>query len=82
MKKFLIAVTAAALIGAPLGSVASARSTSPDVTVKQTTKHKKQRSHVTTDGYYSPGIPKSDPGRYSNLPGKDREQSKAYIQDH
>lgn len=44
--------------------------------------HAKRHHHVTADGYYRPGIPRHDPGRYSNLPGKDAAYSKAYIQDH
>jgi hypothetical protein len=42
----------------------------------------KTHRHVTTDGYYTPGIPRHDPGRYSNLPDKDALNSKAYIQNH
>lgn len=48
---------------------------------KHLAKAKHYRHHVTSDGYYALGIPKRDPGRYSNLPGKDAQQSKAYIQD-
>lgn len=79
MKKFIIAVAAVAL----MGSVASAQTvrTEHSVTVKKKHFKKHHRMHAR-DGYYRPGIPTRDPGRYSNLPGKDAANSKAFIQDH
>ncbi|MFA6266166.1 MAG: hypothetical protein WC670_10705 [Pseudolabrys sp.] len=74
MKTFICAALAAVL----LSGTAYAGSTT-------TTKHHakiKRHHHLSADGYYRPGIPTRDPGRYSNLPGKDALYSKAYIQDH
>jgi hypothetical protein len=70
MKVFLIAALSTVL----LSGTALARTTH-DAKIKT-------NRHVTTHGYYTPGIPRHDPGRYSNLPGKDKLNSKAYIQDH
>ena len=70
MKAFLIAALSAVLLSG---------------TALAGTKHHakiKTHHHVTTHGYYTPGIPRHDPARYSNLPGKDELNSKAYIQDH
>lgn len=78
MKKLIVAVAAVVL----MGSVASAQTVKTDQTVTVKKKqYKKHRSHVYS-GYYEPGIPKHDPGRYRNLPGKDADYSKAFIQDH
>lgn len=78
MKKIIVAVAAVVL----MGSVASAQTVRSEQTVTVKKKHyKKYRSHAA-DGYYRPGIPRHDPGRYSNLPGKDATYSKAFIQDH
>lgn len=71
MKAIIVGIFTIAL----MSGAASARD-------KHHAKIKHHRHHVTSDGYYAPGIPKRDPGRYSNLPGKDAQQSKAYIQDH
>ena len=72
MKKLIIAAVATALVAGVAPAVAAGK------------KHdvKRYHHHVTRDGYYVPGIPKRDPGRYSNLPGKDAQYSKAYIRDH
>lgn len=70
MKVFLIAALSAIMLSGP--ALADATHVAKF----------KRHHHVTTDGYYSPGIPRHDPGRYSNLPGKDAQSSKAYIQDH
>ncbi len=77
MKRTLVAAAAVVLIG----GVASAQTVKSDqsVTVKKK-QFKKPRLHVS-GGDYVPGIPKHDPGSYSNLPGKDADYSKAFIQD-
>ena len=78
VKKFLIALSAVAL----LTGAASAQSTDDTTSVRSdTVKHAKKHRHATTDGY-SAKMPSRDPGRYSNLPGKDGLNSKARIQDH
>ena len=78
MKKLIIAAAAVVL----MGSVAAAQTVRTEQTIAVKKKHyKKHRSHAW-DGYYRPGIPRHDPGRYSNLPGKDAAYSKAFIQDH
>jgi hypothetical protein len=72
MKTLIIAAVATALIAGAGPAMAAGK------------KHHAKRYHhyVTRDGYYVHGIPKRDPGRYSNLPGKDAQYSKAYIRDH
>lgn len=72
MKTLIIAAVAAALVAGAGPAMATSY------------KHhaKRYHHHVTRNGYYVPGIPKRDPGRYSNLPGKDAQYSKAYIRDH
>ncbi|KQZ00772.1 hypothetical protein ASD45_07830 [Pseudolabrys sp. Root1462] len=72
MKKLIIAAVTTALVASVAPAMAAGK------------KHhaKRYHHHVTRDGYYVPGIPKRDPGRYSNLPGKDAQYSKAYIRDH
>ncbi len=75
MKALLIAALCAAL----LSGTALAGTT---IASKHYAKIKRHHHHVTTGGYYKPGIPRHDPGRYSNLPGKDADYSKAYIRDH
>ncbi len=73
MKVFVIAILSTAL----LSGTAWAGTHKHHAKVKRHHHH-----HVTADGYYTPGIPRHDPGRYSNLPGKDATYSKAYIRDH
>jgi hypothetical protein len=70
MKGFLIAALSTVLL-----SGTALAGTTHDAKIKT-------HRHVTTDGYYTPGIPRHDPGRYSNLPDKDALNSKAYIQNH
>ena len=72
MKTFIIAAVATALVAGAGPAMAAGK------------KHHAKRyyHHVTRGGYYVPGIPKRDPGRYSNLPGKDAQYSKAYVRDH
>ena len=72
MKKLIVAAVATALIASIAPAMAAGK------------KHQAKRYHhyVTRDGYYKPGIPKRDLGRYSNLPGKDAQYSKAYLRDH
>ncbi len=93
MKKLLVAVTAVALLSGP----ALAQSTgTKEQTNKETSMgvnadaaapaKKKQRATTTgqaTDRQgYTVRPPVKDPGRYSNLPGKDGATSKSHIQDH
>lgn len=84
MKTLLIASVAAALVCGP--ALAQTTGSAPrDPAIQSHVKAKpyaKKRARVSADGYYRPGIPKRDAGRYSNLPGKDADYSKAYIQDH
>lgn len=87
MKKFLIGLSAAAL----LAGVASANAQDSDRRsgarnmqaphASTTVKKKRYYSGMRRDGY-STLPPKRDYGRYSNLPGKDALNSKAFIQDH
>lgn len=80
MRTLLMAALAA---GLACGTAAAQSTTTKKETTGQSTQHiKSKRGHMSADGYYRPGIPKSDPGRYKNLPGKDADYSKAYIQDH
>ena len=80
MKTVVIAALAA---GLACGTAAAQSTTTKKETTGQSSKSlKTKRDHRSGDGYYRPGIPKSDPGRYKNLPGKDADFSKAYIQDH
>jgi hypothetical protein len=80
MKTLIIGALSAALLSG------TAYAGTADIQAGTTTaKHHakiKRYYHATTDGYYKPGIPRHDPGRYSNLPGKDAAYSKAFIQDH
>jgi hypothetical protein len=72
MKKLIAMAVVTALVASVAPAMAAGK------------KHHGKRYHhyVTRDGYYKPGIPKRDPGRYSNLPGKDAQFSKAFIRDH
>lgn len=93
MKALIIAGLATALAcgaaSAQTTGAAPAKDTTTETKVSDTIKvpakkHAKvKRSMRRADGYYAGnGIPKNDPGRYSNLPGKDSLYSKSYIQDH
>ena len=81
MKTLLIAALAA---GLACGTAAAQSTTtkSKETTGQSSKSLKSKRGQMAADGYYRSGIPKSDPGRYKNLPGKDADFSKAYIQDH
>jgi len=80
MKTLVIAALAA---GLACGTAAAQSTTAKKETTGQSSKSlKTKRGHMSADGYYRPGIPKADPGRYKNLPGKDADFSKAYIEDH
>lgn len=81
MKTLIIAALAA---GLTCGTAAAQSTTNAkkETTGQSTQQTKSKRGHMSADGYYRPGIPKSDPGRYKNLPGKDADFSKAYIEDH
>jgi opacity protein-like surface antigen len=81
MKAILIAAATAVL----LSGAAYAGDVKNESGVKTTTTkmhvQKRHRSGARADGYTTLP-PKRDYGRYSNLPGKDALNSKAYIQDH
>ena len=82
MKTLVIAALAAGLACGTAAAQSSTTTTKKE-TAGQSSKHMKaKRGHMSSDGYYRPDIPKADAGRYNNLPGKDADYSKAYIQDH
>lgn len=82
MKKLIVAAVATALVASIAPAMAAGEMAAGNMAAGK--KHHAKRFHhyVTRDGYYKPGIPKRDPGRYNNLPGKDAQYSKAYIRDH
>lgn len=93
MKKFLIAVTAAALLSGPALAQTtgdkdqmnkdSQMGVKADAATPAKKKHRATTTGQATDGHgYPVRPPVRDPGRYSNLPGKDGANSKAFIQDH
>jgi len=84
MKTLIIAGLAAALACGTASAQTTGMASSKDtVTAAKPKAVKKHHSGRRADGYYAGiGIPKRDPGRYSNLPGKDSLYSKSYIQDH
>lgn len=82
MKTLLIAALAAGLACGTAAAQSTTTSGKKETTGQSTQQTKPKRGHMSADGYYRPGIPKSDPGRYKNLPGKDADFSKAYIEDH
>lgn len=83
MKALIIAALAAGLAcGTAAAQSTTATSSKKETTGQSTHQTKSKRGHMSADGYYRPGLPKSDPGRYKNLPGKDADFSKAYIEDH
>ncbi len=82
MKTLLIAALAVGLAGGTAAAQSTTSSTKKETTGQSTKQTKPKRGHMSADGYYRPGIPKSDAGRYKNLPGKDADFSKAYIEDH
>lgn len=93
MRKFLVAVTAVALLSGPaLAQNTSAKEqmnketqmgVKPDVAAPVKKKQRATTTGQATDGRgYTTHPPVRDPGRYSNLPGKDGATSKAHIQDH
>lgn len=92
MKKFLVVLAGVALLSGTAWAQ-NANVTDQPASVKSDAagpakpmKVKKHRSTTTgqaTDGQgYTTRPPVRDPGRYSNLPGKDGATSKAHIQDH
>jgi len=81
MKTLVIAALAAGLACGTAAAQSTTTTTKKETTGQSTHAHSK-RGHKSADGYYRPGIPKADAGRYKNLPGKDADFSKAYIQDH
>ena len=80
MKTLMIAALAAGLACGT--AAAQSTTTTKKETTGQSIQTKPKRGNKSADGYYRPGIPKADAGRYKNLPGKDADFSKAYIQDH
>jgi hypothetical protein len=84
MKKFLVGLAAVALLtGTAVAQTTTTNSTDQQITVKKNTATiKKHRAGTTGSGGYTTLPPKHDYGRYSNLPGKDKLNSKAYIEDH
>ena len=82
MKKFLIGLAAVALLSGTASAQTTTTTTDQKITVKKHTPHVKHRSSTTGSGGYTTLPPKRDYGRYSNLPGKDKLNSKAYIEDH
>ncbi len=82
MKKFLIGLAAVALLSGT-ASAQTTTTTDQKVTVKKDAAPvKKHRAGTTGSGGYTTLPPKRDYGRYSYLPGKDKLNSKAYIEDH
>ncbi|MDI1346234.1 MAG: hypothetical protein PSV22_19355 [Pseudolabrys sp.] len=93
MKKFLVAVTAVALLSGPAlaqntgvkeqMNKESSMGVKPDAATPAKKKHRATTTGQATDKQgYTVRPPVNDPGRYSNLPGKDGATSKAHIQDH
>ena len=80
MKKFLIGLAAIALLSAP-ASAQTTTTTDQKVKVKNVAHVKKHRPVTTGSGGYTTLPPTHDYGRYSNLPGKDKLNSKAYIEN-
>jgi len=80
MKKILIAATALAFLTGTGAAMANDEGTADQRMKKPVTVHHKQvrRSHSTTDGL---GPENNAAAKGSLLPGKDRLNSRAYIQD-
>jgi hypothetical protein len=81
MRKFLIGLAAIALLTG-IASAQTTTTTDQKMTVKKHAPHVKHRSSTTGSGGYTTLPPTRDYGRVSNLPGKDKLNSKAYIEDH
>jgi hypothetical protein len=82
MKKLLIGLAAVALLTGT-ASAQTTTTTDKQATVKKdAAPTKKHRAGTTGSGGYTTLPPKHDYGRYSNLPGKDKLNSEAYIKDH
>jgi hypothetical protein len=81
MKTLLIATLAAGLACGTAAAQSNTYDKSKETTGQSSQHLKSKHGRASADGYYRPGIPTSDPGRYKNLPGKDADYSKAYIQD-
>jgi hypothetical protein len=81
MKKFLIGLAAVALLSGTASAQTTTTVTDQKVTVKKHTPHVKHQSSTTGAGGYTTLPPTRDYGRYSNLPGKDKLNSKAYIEN-
>jgi hypothetical protein len=83
MKKFLVALSAVALLTgvAPAQSNDNNFKASAESDVRKPVK-KHRPSATTGSSGYTIHPPKHDAGRYSNLPGKDGLNSKAFLQDH
>ena len=82
MKTLLIAALATGLVVGPAAAQSTITTTKKETTGQSAKHYKTKRGHRSADGYYRPGIPKADAGRYNNLPGKDADYSKAFIKDH
>jgi predicted porin len=82
MKKFLIALSAITMLAGAASAQTTTTTDNKASVQSDTVKHVKKRHYqATTDGY-SKKMPTRDAGRYSNLPGKDGLNSKAFLVDH